>query len=300
MTGNVFDIQRFSIHDGPGIRTTVFLKGCSLNCVWCHNPESRKMNPELSYNGNICVGCGACISVCPNGCHTITEGTHVFVRAACVSCFQCSVVCYAGALKRIGKTYTVSELLGEVVKDSSYYEATGGGLTISGGEPMAQPDFTAALLKAAKEASLHTCIETSGYAPAEDFMKVLPFTDIFLFDYKLSEDTRHKAVTGVSQRIILENLYWLDRKNAPVILRCPVIPGENDTREHFDRIAGLASSLGNVIEINILPYHPYGAVKSERTGCASADLGIKAPGDPQVEAWIGLVQLKTKIPVKRG
>lgn len=265
-TGRIFDIQRFSIHDGPGIRTNVFLKGCPLRCKWCHNPEGLEIHPDLSYNADRCIGCGACAAACPYGCHTIGEQGHSFDRSRCVVCGKCCEVCYTDALERLGREVTVREVLDEVLKDRPFYETSGGGMTLSGGEPLYQPRFAAALLAGAKEEGLHVCIETSGFCSEETLRSVMEHVDIFLFDIKETDPVRHEEFTGVSNEVILRNLQLLDDAGKSVVLRCPVIPGFNARDEHFRQVALLADSLRHVLRVELEPYHPLGISKSERIG----------------------------------
>ena len=238
--GSVFDIQKFSIHDGPGIRTTVFLKGCPLNCRWCHNPESKDSAAEISYHAERCLLCGRCAAVCPQGGHTFHEKEHRFDRARCTHCGACAQACYAQAIEVIGRQMTVDQVLDEVMKDLPFYQTSGGGMTVSGGEPMAQFAFTKALLTDAKARGLHTCMETSGFAPLRHFEAIRPLVDLFLYDLKETDPVLHKQWTGVELKPILDNLRALDRLGSQLILRCPAIPGLNDRDDHFAGIAGLA------------------------------------------------------------
>lgn len=267
MNGMIFDIKKFAINDGPGIRTAVFLKGCPLKCWWCHNPESQEKSPELSFSPDKCIGCGFCQSVCPNGLN----------RENCIHCGKCTAKCYAGARELIGREASVSEILAEVIKDRPFYENSGGGMTISGGEPLYQPDFTALLLAAAKQEGLHTCLDTSGFASWSVVKKILPLVDLFLYDLKETDAEKHLLYTGVPLDIILENLQKIDAAGGKMILRCPLIPGLNDRKAHAAEIARIASGLKNLQEINLMPYHPLGESKLVRLGKDSRYSGDFAP-----------------------
>lgn len=296
----VFDIQKFSIHDGPGIRTTVFLKGCPLKCLWCHNPESQQCGQEISFMPEKCIGCSWCFDNCPKKAHVMENGRHELRRELCIRCGKCTEKCYAGANTLIGKEMTVDEVIAEVLKDKPFYETSNGGMTISGGEPMAQFKFTQALLKEAKKHKLHTCLETSGFAASEKFLHIREYVDIFLFDYKESDPDRHLEFTGVQLAGIIGNLLELDRLGSKIILRCPVIPGCNDTPLHFKEIANLATRLSNVIEVNILSYHPLGKSKSARIGKIYPLENNDFTEMPEEMNWIDTIQSMTRVPVKRG
>lgn len=298
--GTIFNIQKFCINDGPGIRTTVFLKGCPLNCLWCHNPESKLTRQELYYDAAKCIGCGGCVAVCPNGCHSVAELGHGFDRNNCTVCGNCAEACPAGAMELTGREASVEEILAEVEKDAVFYRNSGGGMTLSGGEPMLQFDFTLALLQEAKRRDLHTAMETCGYAPAEQYQAVAPYVDLFLFDYKLTDEALHRQYTGVSNQKILENLKMLDDLGAKTILRCPIIPGINDTEEHFAGIAATAEQLQNVQGIEFEPYHPLGAGKAALLGKEYALDGLSFPENEAVEAWIRQIGAQTKISVKKA
>jgi len=261
--GKIFNIQHFSIHDGPGIRTTVFMKGCPLRCVWCHNPESWKSDIELSYNKEKCSGCGACFKVCKNGAHTVLDENHVLDREKCIVCGDCAKVCYYNSLEIIGKDYTVDGVISDVMRDKIFYETSSGGVTLSGGEPLYQFDFAYELVKKSKENGLHTCIETSGFTSHERIMKISEYTDMFLFDYKISDSEQHKKYCGVSNDVILSNLKALKNN---IVLRCPIIPDINDNETHFKAIADIANTHENITEINIEPYHPLGISKNQNIG----------------------------------
>jgi len=298
--GKIFHIQKFSINDGPGIRTTVFMKGCPLNCLWCHNPESREMQPELFYDAQRCIRCGACAAVCENKCHHLDGHEHVFDRAGCVGCGKCAESCVAGALEKVGLSITVEDTIREVMKDAIFYQTSGGGLTLSGGEPMAQFSFTRQLLTAAKAKGLHTCLETCGFAPWEHFDGIRSLVDIFLFDYKLTDPALHKRYTGVTNEKILENLWKLDAAGAAVILRCPIIPGINDTPDHLAGIAETANRLQNILEINIEPYHPLGSSKLQKLGRSDPLAALTFPENETVERWMQEVRSRISVPVKKA
>ncbi len=300
MIGTVFNIQKFSINDGPGIRTTVFLKGCPLHCLWCHNPESHKIVPELFYNEGKCIGCRECARACPHGCHAFVDGKHRFDRSRCIQCGKCADICPTAALEMVGERRSVEEVISEVLKDRVFYETSGGGMTISGGEPMLQFDFTLALLRAAKEQGLHTCMETCGYTDTDKLRAVAPFVDLFLYDYKETDPARHKKYTGVSNRRILKNLRLLNDMGCNIVLRCPIIPTLNDRDDHFSGIAALANRLPHVSEINIEPYHPLGSGKAAMLGREYALPELTFPAEETVQDWIARVAKMTNVPVKKA
>ena len=297
----IFDIQKFCINDGPGIRTNVFFKGCPLDCVWCHNPESKKRKKELFFLSHKCIGCLSCVSACGEGCHTKAEGGyHGFDRTNCRLCFSCASNCPAAALECVGREMTVEQILREVEKDRLFYENSGGGMTVSGGEPMAQFDFVFELLSKAKARGLHVCMETCGFAPTENYEKIAPFVDIFLFDYKLTSPELHKKYTGQDNALILKNLRFLDQLGAKTVLRCPIIPGINDTDEHFFGIAETANSLQNIIRIDIEPYNPLGGDKHERLGEAYELSKLKHPESNVIDGWIEKIKAHTQVSVTKA
>ena len=299
-TATVFNVQRFSLGDGPGIRTTVFMKGCPLNCLWCHNPESKNAYPELMLYPDKCIGCGSCLKVCPKGLHTIGEqGEHLIDREKCARCFACSESC-VGALEAAGKEMSVEEVLTEVLKDNAFYLNSGGGMTLSGGEPLMHFDFSLALLQSAKERGLHTCIETCGYAPWEHIEALIPYVDIFRWDVKEIDPARHKEYTGVSNERILENLRKLSAAGAEIVLRCPIIPGLNDRKEHLSGIAALAEELSGVTRVDVEPYHPLGQGKSEALGRDYPLSHLSFPENEQVQGWIDTIAAGTSKTVKKA
>lgn len=265
MDGVIFDIQRCSMHDGPGIRTTVFFKGCPLRCLWCHNPESQAFEPELALFQNKCTRCRACEGACPNRAHRFDERGHRLDRAACTLCGRCVEACPSGALKKYGRRASAAQIVDTALKDAAYYAATGGGLTVSGGEPLAQPDFLERVLALAKQKGLNTCVETSGYAPWAHFERVLKWTDLFLYDVKAPPGA-HRALTGGDGDRPLDNLKALMGRGAQVVLRCPIVPGLNDTDQHFAGLAALALAYPALAGIEILPYHDMGRGKALAIG----------------------------------
>lgn len=298
--GLVFDIQRFSIHDGPGIRTTVFLKGCPLSCLWCHNPEGQEATSEMFFTPAKCVGCLSCVRMCERKCHRAEGGRHVYDRQTCVRCGACVRGCYAGALEIAGKEMTVEEVLREVEKDKPFYGNSGGGMTVSGGEPLLQHAFARALLKSARAAGLHICLETSGWGSEKRVLSIASFVDLFLYDVKDTDPARHRKHTGVPNDQLLANLAALDRKGARIILRCPVIPGINDRPDHFRALGRLADVLHGVEAVEVLPYHALGTSKSQRLGRTPRLPDLSAPSDATVQAWLDAIRGATSKPVRRN
>ena len=253
-TGMIFDIERSSLVDGPGIRTTVFFKGCNLRCEWCHNPESQHSAPQLLFYRNKCTGCGTCRAKCPNRLET------------CEACGECAVFCPTHARELCGKDYTVDRLLGEVIKDKLFYESSGGGVTFSGGECMLQLDFLSEMLKKCKENGIHTAVDTAGCVPYSSFERILPDTDLFLYDIKCHDSERHKRYTGVENALIKENLGRLLRAGKPVWVRIPIIPDVNATVEDMRAIKQFLDSCGKPERVELLPYHAMGEHKYEALG----------------------------------
>lgn len=265
--GIVFDISRGSLHDGPGIRTTVFLKGCPLRCKWCHNPESQSFQPQLSYNDGKCMRCGTCAAVCPEEVHEFIGDKHKVDYSRCRLNGKCIHECPTGALSVIGKSIPAHEVMAEVLKDKKFYANSGGGLTVSGGEPTSQLDFLLELLSIAKHEGISTCIETCGYAKREAFEKVLPLADCFLYDYKLTDSKMHSEFTGVPNDLILSNLEYLHGAGAGIILRCPIIPGINDNEAHFRGIAEIMKRFPLIREVQLMAYNNWGNSKNRNIGC---------------------------------
>ncbi|MFH2110750.1 MAG: glycyl-radical enzyme activating protein [Candidatus Bathyarchaeota archaeon] len=260
--GIVFDVKHFAVHDGPGIRTTVFLKGCPLRCLWCHSPESQSLAPEIMIHPERCIGCKACVKACPQGALKHPGDPE---PAGCTHCGACAQACYSGARVLLGASLTVEEVMISVRKDKRLHEASGGGVTISGGEPTHQPGFTYTLLQALKEEGYHTALDTCGCTTWETLKRMLPLTDLFLYDLKHLDPDTHRRLTGRDNDLILSNLRRLSEMDARVVVRVPLIPGLNDSEEHLKSVEGLLRGL-NVEAVEILPYHRLGVPKYESLG----------------------------------
>ena len=284
--GTVFDVQRCSLHDGPGIRTTVFAKGCPLRCVWCHNPESISPEPELTFFVDKCVGCGACAAVCPKKAHLVEDGRRELRRSICRRCFRCVDVCDFDALRVAGREWTVGEVMDLVLRDRIFYEESGGGLTVSGGEPLMQPAFLEALLAETRREGLRTCLDTSGAAGADVFERILPLVDLFLFDYKATDPDRHRELTGADNTAILRNLNRLCRAGATVRLRCPLVPGVNDDDGHLRGIADLCRRYPDLQGVDVMAYHGLAHQKYERFGLDDSLATVSTAADEAVETWL--------------
>ena len=280
-TGLVSSIQRFSIGDGPGIRTTVFLQGCPLRCAWCHNPETIPVSPALLFFENLCAGCGECAKRCPVRAHTFDGGRHIFQRTLCTACGACAENCPAGALKRSGCPMTVGEVMKPVLSDKEFYDESGGGLTLSGGEPLLQPDFAAALARESKNAGIPVIIDTSGHVPYENIVKVLPFTDEFFYDWKGVSEKDYREHTDGSFRLVSDNLKRLIRDGGRVTVRLPVIPGVSDTSEYAETAARLLKDAG-VKRVCLLPFHRLAAGKYAALGLPYRVAGLEPPAKDRV------------------
>jgi glycyl-radical enzyme activating protein len=293
----LFDIQRFSLQDGPGIRTSVFFKGCPLRCAWCHNPESLGQAVQLHYNDRLCTGCGACARVCKQGVHSFsgTDGrlSHLVDYDKCNGCGDCIKVCCYDALRLLGSRYTVAGLLQLLAGDRPYFEkrdAQGntGGITLTGGEPMMQFDFVKAFLQ--NKGSLHVCVETCGFAPTRHYEEILPLTDLFLFDFKAADPARHKALCGQDNRLIMRNLEFLYANGANIILRLPLVPGVNDDDGHLRAAAGFLKTHPNIRLAEIMPYHRLGVTKTSQLGMKDMPVDLPNATQAQKEAWVARLQ----------
>lgn len=268
--GTILDIQRFSVHDGPGIRTTVFLKGCPLRCTWCHNPESQAHDRELVARRERCIRCRACEQTCAEGAIHLSGDRPVIARERCTRCGACAEVCYAEALELVGREMTVTEVLEQIEGDVAFFEESAGGVTFSGGEPLSQPAFLLALLRGCQDREIHTAVDTCGYAPWNSFERVRHHADLFLYDLKLLNDQKHREYTGVSNAPIVENLRRLSELGHQIILRLPLVPGVNDAIEQVRALGGLAASLPHLSRVDVLPYHHMAVEKYGRLDRAYA------------------------------
>ena len=266
MDSIIFDLQRGCLHDGPGIRTTVFLKGCNLRCPWCHNPESLSPAPQLQWNRLLCQHCGRCTEVCPNGAHRLSGGEHRIDLSRCSSCGKCVSVCAPHALEIVGARRTCDEVMNELRKDRAYYAASGGGVTFSGGEPTLQTDFVAALAQRCQGEGMRTALETNGYWPQGAAQKLLPCIDLFLLDFKLAEDSERILRAGQSPSGWLNTLQAIQDAGKPVLLRCPMIPTVNDNDAFLTAAAALYHRFHCISRVELLGYHTIGVSKWERIG----------------------------------
>ena len=257
--GRIFNIQRFSTDDGEGIRTAVFFKGCPLHCVWCHNAEGISPHTEIACDQSACIGCGTCLSVCPQNALSTARDRIDLDRAKCIGCAACTSLCPTEALTTIGKTLTVEEILATVRRDRVFYGGKGG-LTLTGGEPLSQATFALALAKAAKAEGISVAIETSGYGKTEDLLALAACSDCLLFDCK-ADAQLHEALTGVKDSLILENLDAVCRAGANVILRCPAVEGANMTSAFEEKILSIAQAFPAIRAVQLMPYHPHGREK---------------------------------------
>ncbi|MEN8192232.1 MAG: glycyl-radical enzyme activating protein [Bacteroidota bacterium] len=259
--GKIFDIQRFALNDGPGIRTTIFMKGCSLACAWCHNPESWDVKSELGFKEDKCSLCKNCEDVCEYDVHSFENGKHLLDRSKCQLCGKCVEVCSENALKIYGEDYTTEDLYSLVQKDKVYYEESGGGITISGGEPLQQWQFVKEVFRLAKMDNIHTCLDTSGYADTSVIEKLISAVDLFLYDYKLSNEDDYSSYSKIDKEIVINNLRILNKNDKEVILRCPIVNEINDNEYHVNEIIQLANKYKNIKQIDLLTYHNYGENK---------------------------------------
>ena len=276
-TGFVFDIKRFSIHDGPGIRTTVFLKGCPLSCLWCHNPESQAQTPELIFYPDRCIYCGACITACQNDAISNQEGNIITDRSLCKVGGDCVEVCFSGAREIVGKEMTATDVIFEVVKDRPFFDQSNGGVTFSGGEPFHQPDFLEECLRISKDERLHTVVDTCGYSSWEIISRMIDHIDLLLYDVKMIDNQQHQRNTGVDNKLIFDNLKALAKAGKEVHIRYPVIPGFNDSMDNIKILGGLIKDIKGIEHVDLLPYHKLSGDKYRRLDRSYKLDNIKTP-----------------------
>jgi len=287
LTGVVFNIKRYAIHDGPGIRTTVFLKGCPLRCAWCHNPESIASDQEHMFRAARCIGCGRCIAACPT--NAIADDLSIdplrcLITAGRTACDACVEACPTGARELVGKHMTVAEVLAEVERDVAFYDQSGGGVTLSGGEPLFQPHFCRGVLDMCRQRGIHTALDTTCFAPWRDIEPILPLTNLFLCDVKHMDTAEHQRLTGVPNQVILENIRRLAEAGAEIILRMPVIPGSNDSPQNVAQMGTFAVSLPGVERVHLLPYNEGGRAKGERLAGSSPAPRFERPSEARLDA----------------
>lgn len=283
VTGTIFDIKTYAIHDGPGIRTTVFLKGCPARCLWCANPESLCGKPELAFFASRCTGCGACAAVCPVGAVKMVDGRRVHERNACHACGHCVEACPSEALEMMGRSVSVNEVMEKLLTDRPFWSRSGGGVTLSGGEPLLQTDFSRALLVNCQERYVHTALETCLYASEKVLESLEGYVDFFMCDLKVMDDQRHRELTGVSNRLVLANLARLLGGSKPLLVRMPLVPGWNDDRDNLEQMGRFLESHRNGVELELLPYHRFGEGKYERLGLQYSLADVKPPSEKQMD-----------------
>jgi pyruvate formate lyase activating enzyme len=281
LQGFVFDIMRFSLHDGPGIRTAVFLKGCPLSCWWCHNPESRSTEPDLIYSQDRCACCGSCVAACANHAITWNNGP-VWDRQLCRHCGDCAEACPSGARQLVGRWMSVEQVLEAVKRDLVFFDESGGGVTVSGGEPLMQAEFVEGLLEGCRANGIHTAVETCGVVSRKALLRVSEQTDLFLYDVKLMDSAKHRKYCGAPNETILGNLSALAEVHKAIVVRIPIIPGINDDNENLEQTRRFLSPLG-IFRVDLLPYHEIGVNKYKRLGMEYRLEGLKPPASDDLK-----------------
>lgn len=294
MNARIFAIKRFAVHDGDGIRTTVFFKGCPLKCKWCHNPEGINFKPQLAFYENKCVSCGECIRACTQNAHIFMDGIHIFCREKCIACGKCENVCPHSALTLYGKEMTVDELMPLLLEDRDFYQTSGGGITLSGGECLAQADFCAELLKRLKKNGIHTAVDTCGFVSKEAIDRVIPYTDVFLYDLKAFDENVHIKCTGQPNKVILKNLRYIDQCGKMIEIRIPYVPEYNS--DQIEKIASYMSGIRNLIRVRILAYHNYAGSKYKSLGMENS-LPEVLPDQTDIKAAADIISRRYGIKV---
>lgn len=284
-SGTIFDLKKYSINDGPGIRTTVFFSGCPLACLWCHNPESQSLTPQLLYRAWRCLGCGGCVEACPAGAIAFEVEKRVFTDASkCAHCQTCGATCYSGAREFSGRAVTVGEVMAQVEREIPFYDESGGGVTFSGGEPLLQPEFLSALLQACRGKEIHTVVDTSGFANWNVFEQIRRDVDLFIYDLKHMDSTRHREVTGRPNAVILENLRRLSAEGAKCLVRIPLIPGINADEKNLVASGEFLASLPSLEGTELMGYHDIAQAKYEALGREYALVGTKPPAEAEMNS----------------
>ena len=280
-TGMIFDIKRYAINDGPGIRTAVFFKGCPLGCWWCHNPEGQSAQPQLMFRSNRCKSSRACLQVCPQDAIIWNNGS-ITDWEVCDDCGKCAEVCYAGARELVGRSVTVNQLLDEIERDIPFYDQSGGGVTFTGGEPIYQKEFLGEALLVCKEKQIHTAVDTCGHSSWDNLKAILPLVDLFLYDVKLMDENKHITYTSCSNRLIVGNLQKLSETGAHIIVRIPLIPGINDDDENLDACASFLAQLPSLDGVALMPYHDIGLAKYQALGKKCKLTNTLSPTNEQI------------------
>lgn len=287
----IFNIQKFSIHDGPGIRTTVFFKGCPLKCLWCHNPESQEYEKQILHDPDKCVLCGTCVKVCPHNAIKIEDNVLSTDMAKCDFCGLCEVYCIQEARQIVGKCYEVDDVVKEVIKDKVFYEKSGGGVTVSGGEPLMFVDYVEELFKKLKEENIHTAVDTCGAVNFESLERIAPYTDLFLYDIKLMDDEKHKKFIKSSNKVILENLKKLSKIHNNINIRMPIIEGVNADIDHIEKVIDFIKDL-NIKKINLLPYHDIAKHKYKKLDMHYEEEKMSKPSEEKMQSFKSMFESK--------
>lgn len=289
--GILFDIKKYAIHDGPGIRTTVFFKGCPLRCRWCHNPESWIKTPQITWKPTLCTHCGRCINTCPNEAITRQDGRITTSLEKCSLCGKCVSACPANARQITGRQWETEEVMEEILKDEIFYDQSGGGVTFSGGEPLMQPEFLKELLSKCRDMEIHTAVDTSAFADNDIIEQIQPLTNLFLCDIKHIDNDIHHKFTGVGNKIILVNIKKIAQSSSDLIIRIPLIPGFNDDEKNIRRTAEFINETGGISEIHLLAYNPGGLEKIKRISAETEQFESAQPDDEQIQRFSGILTL---------